>query len=126
MTTPYWCAPTGLDLRPGSATCVTATDKEDAVMSMSQLEKDLLSKLFALSKNVLLDLLPRLQSLNELYNSAGGVKETLSQEELDELPELSGLMKQLCDDGVYALTAQALPALEAGQAALTQLAARFL
>lgn len=95
-------------------------------MPMSQLEKDLLSKLFAMNKNVLHDLLPRLQSLNELYNSSGGVKQTLTQEELDELPELSGLTKQLCDDAVYALTAQVLPAIEAGYPSLAQTAARFL
>ena len=95
-------------------------------MPVSQLEKDMLSKLFALSKQVLYDVLPRLQSLNEIYNSAGGVKETLSQDELDELTELSGLTKQLCDDAVYALTAQVLPAIEAGYPSLAQSAARFL
>lgn len=95
-------------------------------MPMSQLEKDTISKLCALSKQILQDFMPRLQSLNELYNSGGGVKETLSQEELDELPELSGLQKQMCDDAVYALTAQVLPALTAGYPSLSQIAARFL
>lgn len=95
-------------------------------MPVSQLEKDTLSKLFALSKNVLADLLPRLQNLNEIYNSAGGVSSTLTQEALDELLELSGLTKQTCDDAVYALTAQVLPAITAGYASIAQCSARFL
>lgn len=95
-------------------------------MPMSQLEHDTLAKIFAVSKQVLLDIQPKLASLKELYDSAGGVKTTLTQEELDEVPELSGITKTQIDDAAYALTAGMLPAIEAGFAALSQAAARFL
>ena len=94
-------------------------------MALSQLERDTLAKSFAVSKQVLADLLPRLDSLNEIYNSAGGVKDTLTQGELDELPELSGLTKQTVDDAIFALTGMKTTA-DAAAAALNQMAARFL
>jgi hypothetical protein len=93
---------------------------------MSQLERDTLSKSFAVTKQLLLDLQPKLASLAQIYDSVGGVKATLSQAELDEVPELSGLTKLQVDDGLYALTTVLLPAIEAGYPALSQLAARFL
>jgi hypothetical protein len=94
-------------------------------MALSQLEHDTVSKICALTKNVLADWQPRLASLNEVYNAAGGVKETLSQGELDELPELSGLQKTTVDDAVFALSG-VLSAIDAAYAALAQCAARFL
>jgi hypothetical protein len=93
---------------------------------MSQLERDTLSRLFATCKTVQADLGPKLSQLDNIYNSGGGVSETLTQDELDALPELSGLQKQVIDDGVYALTNGVLPALVNATAALSQLAARFL
>jgi hypothetical protein len=94
-------------------------------MPMSQLERDTLSRHFAICKNVLADLQPRLASLNELYNAVGGVKETLDQAEMDELPELSGLQKTTVDDAVFALS-NVGSALDAAYASLAQCAARFL
>jgi len=93
---------------------------------MSRLESDTLAKLFAIAKTALADLEPKLSQLDHIYNSGGGVKETLTQADLDELPELSGLQKQVVDDGVFALTSGVLPALTNASAALSQLAARFL
>ena len=60
-------------------------------MPMTTLERDVLAKSFSVSKQFLLDLEPKLASLRELYDSADGVKMTLTQEELDEVVELSGL-----------------------------------
>jgi hypothetical protein len=94
-------------------------------MPMSQLERDTLAKNFALCKNILADLQPRLAGLNEVYNAAGGVKETLDQTELDELPELSGLQKTTVDDAVFALS-NVLTAIDAAYPALAQCAARFI
>jgi hypothetical protein len=94
-------------------------------MPMSHLEKDTLAKHFALCKNILADLQPRLAALNEVYNAAGGVKETLDQTELDELPELSGLQKTTVDDAVYALSTMA-SSIDAAYSSLAQCAARFL
>ena len=95
-------------------------------MPMSQLENDTLAKTFAVAKQLLLDLQPKLASLQEIYDSAGGVKTTLTQAELDEVAALSGLTKTQVDVGLYAMTSGILPALEAGYAALAQLAARVL
>lgn len=95
-------------------------------MPISTLEKDTLGKAFAVAKTVLGDLHPKLQALQEMYDSAGGVKETLTQAELDELPELSGMTKTQVDDGLYVLTTLLLPAITNGYPALAQLAARYL
>jgi hypothetical protein len=95
-------------------------------MPMSRLEYDTLAKLFAIAKTALADLEPKLNQLDHIYNSGGGVSETLTQANLDELPELSGLQKQVVDDGVFALTSGVLPALVNASASLSQLAARFL
>lgn len=95
-------------------------------MPLSQLEHDTLAKMFAVSKQLLADLQPRLSSLNEVYNAAGtGVGSTLTQAELDELPELSGLQKTTVDDSAFAM-AGILTSLTNAQAALNQMAARFL
>lgn len=95
-------------------------------MPMSQLELDTLSKIFAIAKQVIADIHPKLASLAQIYDSAGGMSETLTQEELDEIVSLSGLTKQQVDDGVYVLTTLMLPAIQNGYPALAQLAARFL
>ena len=95
-------------------------------MPLSQLERDTLSKAFAVSKMILLDLQPKLAGLQQIYDAAGGVKDTLVQSELDEEAALSGLTVQQVTDGMYALTTVLLPAIEAGYPALAQLSARFL
>lgn len=95
-------------------------------MPMSTLERDTLAKSFAVSKTLLLDLQPKLAGLDQIYNSAGGVKESLTQEDLDEVLELSGLTKVQTDDGLYALTAVIFPAIAQAYPALAQLAARVL
>lgn len=95
-------------------------------MPMSQLETDTLSKSFAVCKTLLNDLQPKLASLAQIYDSVGGVKETLTQAELDEVPELSGLTTTQVQDGLYVLTTLLLPAIQQGYPALSQLAARFL
>ena len=96
-------------------------------MPLSTLEHDFLAKLFAVSKTVLQDLQPRLAALNELYNAAGiGISNTLTQDELDALPELSGLTVQQVSDATYALTAVVLPGISNAYGPLAQTAARFL
>ena len=94
-------------------------------MPMSALEHDSLAKSFAIAKQLLLDIQPKLASLNEIYNSVGGVKETLTQAELDELPELSGLQKSTVDDALFAMAGLATTITNA-YASLSQMAARFL
>ena len=95
-------------------------------MPISQLENDTLAKSFAVAKTLLLDLQPKLAALAQLYDSEGGVKTTLTQEDLDELPELSGLTTTQVEHGLYALTTVILPGIVSGYPALAQLSARFL
>jgi hypothetical protein len=95
-------------------------------MPLNTLERDTLAKSFAVCKQILMDLQPKLEALAVIYDSGGGVKETLTQEELNELPELSGLTKQQVDDGLYALTTVILPGVQNSYPALAQMAARFL
>ena len=95
-------------------------------MPINHLEKDTLSKSFASSKTLLFDVQPKLASLQQIYDAAGGVKETLTQADLDEIAELSGLTKEQVDEGLYALTTVVLPGITNNYAVLAQLAARFL
>lgn len=93
-------------------------------MPMSTLEYDTLQSAFAICKTVITDLQPRLLALQQQYDSAGGVKDTLTQAELDDAPVLSGLTKTAVDDGMYVLTAILLPGITQGYAALSGLASR--
>jgi hypothetical protein len=94
-------------------------------MPMTTLEYDTLNLAFAVSKTVLTDLQPRLAALQQQYDADGGVGDTLTQEEMDLQPALSGLTKQAADDGLYALTAVLLPAITQGFTALSALASRY-
>jgi len=93
---------------------------------MSTLERDTLAKSFAVTKQLLLDIQPKLAGLAQIFDSVGGVKTTLTQEELDEVAELSGLTVDQVSDGMYVLTTLILPAITQGYPALAQLSARFL
>ena len=93
-------------------------------MAITQLEYDTLTNAFAVAKTAITDLMPRLEELREIYDSVGGVKETLTQADLDGVAALSGLTKEQADDGFYALTAVLLPTLDNTYTALAQLAAR--
>jgi hypothetical protein len=95
-------------------------------MALSTLEHDLLAKSFATCKQILLDLHPKLLNFQQLYDSAGGVKETLLQSELDEVPELSGLQKTTVDDAMFVLTGAMLNAITSAYPSLSQMAARFV
>lgn len=95
-------------------------------MPATTLERDAMAKSFAVARTLLMDLEARLKGIDAIYNSASGVKATLTQEEMNEIPELSGLTKTQLDDGIYAMTALILPGITSGYAALAQLAARNL
>jgi hypothetical protein len=94
-------------------------------MTMSALEYDTLVTAAGVCRQVLSDLQPKLQGLKQIYDAEGGVKSTLTQDEMDEVAALSGLTKAQADDAIYALTAVMLPAIEAGYTAMAQMAARF-
>ena len=93
-------------------------------MAITTLEYDVLTNAFAVCKKILNELEPALAQFREIYDSAGGVKETLTQEELDSVPAFSGLTKTQADDGLYVLTALLLPAIESSTTALAHMAAR--
>jgi len=93
---------------------------------MSVLERDTLAKSFAVAKQLLNDIHPKLAGLRQIFDAEGGVKTTLTQAELDAVPELSGLTTQQVTDGLYVLTTVLLPGLDDGYPAVAQLAARFL
>lgn len=94
-------------------------------MAINQLEYDTLNMAFAVCKMILNDLQPRLLALQQQYDSAGGVKETLTQQEMDEVAALSGLTKAQADDGMYALTTVFLPAITNSYPALAAMASRY-
>jgi hypothetical protein len=93
-------------------------------MSMSQLEFDTVNAIAVLCKQVINELEPKLAELQQLYDAAGGVKETLSQAELDEVAVFSDLSKTTLDDAAYALTTTILPAITNSFPSLAQVAAR--
>jgi hypothetical protein len=93
-------------------------------MALSRLESDTISRGLAAAREVLMGLQPTLQGLRVIYDGAGGVKETLTQDALDTIPSLSGLTKQQLDDGMYALTSVLLTDIETSYAQLAQLASR--
>ena len=95
-------------------------------MPMSQLEADTIARMCAICKQLLADIQPRLESLRSIYDSAGGVKETLTQAELDENPALSGLTKQQLDDAAFVMTGALLTGIENGYNGLAAVAARFV
>jgi len=93
-------------------------------MSLSTLEYDTVNAIAAICKQVISELEPALRELQQIYDASGGVKETLTQEELDEVVAFSDLSKTTLDDAAYALTTVLLPAIGAGYASLAQVAAR--
>lgn len=95
-------------------------------MPMTILETDTIAKTCAVAKQLLADLQPKLESLRSIYDSVGGVKETLTQEEMDENPALSGLTKSQLDDALFVMTGAILTGIENGYAGLAAVAARFV
>ena len=95
-------------------------------MPMSQLESDSIAKSCAVAKQLLFDLQPKLEGLRAIYDSEGGVKTTLTQEEMDENAALSGLTKTQLDDALFAMTGAILTGIENAYSAIAQIAARFV
>jgi len=93
---------------------------------MSQLESDTVAKMCAIAKQLLADVQPKLESLRSIYDSAGGVKETLTQAEMDEVSALSGLTKTQLDDAAFVMTGAILSGIENGYNGLDAVAARFV
>jgi hypothetical protein len=93
-------------------------------MAITKLEQDTVSRSMQAARLTLDQLKPAIDSLSSLYDSAGGLKTTITQADLDGVPSFSGLTKQQLDDGMYALTTVLKPAIDNAYAALSQLATR--
>lgn len=93
-------------------------------MALTALESDTISRGMAAAKVLLDQIKPAVDQMNILYDSQGGLKTTITQEDLDSVPSFSGLTKSQLDDGMFVLTATVRTALADGLFALSQLAAR--
>ena len=95
-------------------------------MAITILEQNTVTNSSKAAKLVLEQLKPVLDSLDTLYNAGGGVglKDTITQGDLDSIPSFSGLTKQQLDDGMFALTGTIKSAIVAAYTALAELAAR--
>jgi hypothetical protein len=93
-------------------------------MSMTQLEYDVVNAIAVLCKQAIQEFEPKLRELQQIYDAAGGVKETLTQDELDEITAFSDLSKTTLDDAAYALTTTILSAITNSFPSLAQVAAR--
>ncbi len=93
-------------------------------MSLSKLELETVKKAFVTARIVLDSLKPLVDQLNVIYDSEGGAKSTITQQNLDADSSLSGLTKAQLDAGCYALTATLKGAIDAAVTQLTQLSAR--
>lgn len=93
-------------------------------MSLTALESNTVSRALQAAKLTLEQLKPVLDSLDVIYNSAGGAKTTITQAGLDEIASFSGLTKTQLDDGMFALTGTLKNDIVNAYTALAQLAAR--
>lgn len=91
---------------------------------LNTLEANTIARGRAMARKLLEEVKPILDGLNTIYDSAGGVKETVDQGDLDAASELSGLTKAQLDDAMYVMTATIKTALQDGYTQLAHLAAR--
>ncbi len=93
-------------------------------MSLTTLEKNTVNRGCIQAKILIEQVKPLLDEMNAIYDSAGGVKTTITQEDLDAESSLSGLTKAQLDDGMFVLTSTLKGDLANGLTQLAQLAAR--
>lgn len=94
-------------------------------MAITTLEYDPVNNAAQVCSMILSELQPKLANFQQLYDSAGGVGSTLTQEELDSVPAFSGLTVAQVTDALYVLTTVLLPGIESGYGALSTLGARY-
>ncbi len=93
-------------------------------MAITTLEQNTVSNGCRIAARILRDVYPFLNELNIIYDSTGGVKETITQAELDSVAAFSGLTKAQLDDGMFALTSTLRTAILNAYAQLAEIAAR--
>lgn len=99
--------------------------RKGKLMAMTTLEYDLVYNAAQVCSMILSDLQPKLASFQQLYDSAGGIRETLTQADLDSVPALSALTVAQVTDALYVLTTVLLPGITSGYTALSALGARY-
>lgn len=93
-------------------------------MAATKLEQDTVSRGCQAARIAVDQLKPLIDALNIIYDSAGGAKETITQDELDAIPSFSGLTKAQLDDGMFALTSTLRLAIASAYTQLVQLSTR--
>lgn len=93
-------------------------------MALTALEANTITRAIVQARKLLEEVQPVLDGLNIIYNSTNGAATTITQEDLDESLQLSGLTKQQLDDAMFVLTGAVRTAVDAGYTALAHLAAR--
>jgi hypothetical protein len=93
-------------------------------MALNAMAQNAISRAMNGSKTLIEQLKPILDELDVVYNAQGGLKDTITQADLDAIPSYSGLTKQQLDDGMFVLTATLKNDIAAAYSQLTQLAAR--
>lgn len=93
-------------------------------MAITILEKATVSEGIQVARRLVNDIKPVLDRLNVIYDSAGGVKETLDQAKLNEVADWSGITETQVDDAMFAITSTLRTALTNSYTQLVQLASR--
>jgi hypothetical protein len=93
-------------------------------MAISNLELHTVQKGFFIARKLLDEIKPVIDQLNVIYDSVGGVKDSLTQEEMDNVEAFGALTKTQLDDGMYVLTATLKDVLANGFSQLSKIAAR--
>ena len=93
-------------------------------MALTNMEKDAVTEGAQTAKKIIREIKPMMDSLNIIYDREGGLKSTITQEDLDSVSSWSGLTKQQLDDGMYAVTTTLRTAIINAYSALAELAAR--
>ncbi len=93
-------------------------------MAITTLEQNTVTKGANAAKLVIEQLKPAIDALNIIYDSQGGIKETLTQGELDSVASFSGITKAQVDDGMFVLTSTLRTAINTAYSQLAELAAR--
>ena len=93
-------------------------------MALTTLEQNTISIGCKQAKLLIEQVKPILDGLNAIFDADGGVKSTVTQQNLDAAAFLSGLTVQQLNDGFYALTTTIKGDLNTAITQLAQLAAR--
>jgi hypothetical protein len=94
-------------------------------MPLSSLELNVIRNAILTANKIITEVKPVLDSMNIIYDSGGGAKTTITQQNMDAYSNLSGLTKQQLDDGLFALTGTIRGDLVNAYSQLAELAARI-